>query len=159
PLAVGDCVVFTRRFGEREAAAFAELSGDQSPLHRYDSDPQVAMNLAAAPLSRIAGIVFPGDPGLCLTQARCCLWPVPFDHDIANSTRVTAISHAQKVLTLRVLAVNGARVLFQATMRVHARFDPWQTPPAEPIRRGPGTALVAGAAGEIGAAVAARLAW
>jgi NAD(P)-dependent dehydrogenase (short-subunit alcohol dehydrogenase family)/acyl dehydratase/acyl carrier protein len=163
---VGDHVVFSRRFSASDFASFAGLSGDENPLHHdtgyargsgFDR-PIVPLHLALAPLSKIAGMIFPGEPSLYLGHEVRALLPIPYDEEITYSARVTAVSGAQRVLTLQVLALTGARVLFQTIMRVQARAERWSTPPAESIRRGAGTALVTGAAGEIGAAVARRLA-
>jgi len=164
--AVGDHVVFTRRFDARDQVAFTELSGDRSPLHqdaRYARSfgfdrPTVPLQLTLAPISKIAGMVLPGEPSLCLTQTVRAVAPILYDEEITYSARVIAVSPSQRVLTLRVLGLVDARVILDVTMQVQARVDRWATPPAEPIRRGLGTAVVTGAGGEIGAAIARRFA-
>ena len=67
---VGDLAVFQQSFAQEEFADFARLSGDHNPLHHdatYAADseferPIVPMHMTIAPLSRIAGMIFPGDP-------------------------------------------------------------------------------------------------
>ncbi len=164
--AIGDHIVFTHRFGAQDFSRFAVASGERNPLHhdpgyapRSGLDrPIVPLHLVLAPLSKVAGMVFHGEPSLYLGHEVRAITPVLYDEDITYSARITAMSPSQRVLTIRVLGLSGTSVLFEATMRVQARSECWETPPAEPIRRGLGAALVTGAGGEIGDAIARRLA-
>jgi short-subunit dehydrogenase/acyl dehydratase/acyl carrier protein len=165
---VGDHAVFRRRFGLEDFAAFARASGDENPLH-HDADfarrvgfaaPIVPLHMALAPLSRIAGMIFPGEPSLYLGHEVRAVEPIPYGAEVVYSARIVAIQAAHRVLTLRVLALLGSTVAIDATLRVQARAARWSASPAETIRPGAerGTAVITGATGAIGGAIARRLA-
>ncbi len=169
--AVGDWVSFTRRFDKADMDAFAELSGDHNPLH---TDPTYAgassfgapiapVHLIAAPFSAIAGMMIPGHRALYLGSHMRALHPARFGRDIAYSARVAARNAAQRVLTLRVIAWDGETVLLEGEIRVQVRDDvPTAAAPEATVAVNRGDddrlALVTGASGAIGRAVARRLA-
>lgn len=164
---VGDLAVFEQSFSAEDFRAFAKLSGDFNPLHHDAvyaersefSRPIVPMHMTMAPLSRIAGMIFPGDPSLYLGHELRSIMPVLYDDRLTYSARVVAINPTLRTLTLRVLVARGAEVVMDAEMRVMSRLESWPvaadlpdlTPPA-------GSALITGATGEIGAALAMNLA-
>jgi NAD(P)-dependent dehydrogenase (short-subunit alcohol dehydrogenase family)/acyl dehydratase/acyl carrier protein len=165
---VGDWVTFERAFTPRDFASFRELSGDSSPLHHdaaYASatpfqQPIVPLHLTLAPLSMVAGMVFPGEPALYLSHEVRAAQPVHYADVIRYSARVEAVNRSHQVLALRILGVRGADVVLDATMRVQCRQPQWSTPPALLIRKGTKSAIavVTGATGEIGRAIAVSLA-
>lgn len=165
---VGDYVVFERSYSPADFASFSALSHDSNPLH-HDSayaarspfgQPIVPLHLTLSPLSMIAGMVFPGEPSLYLGHEVRAAHPVFYDEVLRYSARIEAINSSHRVLTVRVLALRGKSVVLDAKMRVQSHTATWPTPPALPIRNGsiPALALITGAAGEIGSAIAFSLA-
>ena len=169
---VGQRVRFRRRFSRKDYEAFAELSGDRSPLHhdrRYAAASRfgetiLPLHLTAAPLSAIAGMLLPGHRSLYLQSRQRALAPARYDRDIVYSARITAINAARETLTLRVLALDGAEVLLDAELMVQVRDDvPADlAPPRDQAiaveTPGKPLAAITGATGAIGRAVALSLA-
>jgi short-subunit dehydrogenase/acyl dehydratase len=165
---VGDHAVFDRMFQPEDFAQFAKLSGDSNPLHfdrKYAEThgptgvPIVPLHLTIAPLSMIAGMIFPGEPSLYLGHELHAYKPVMYGEAIRYSARIEAINRSHRILTVRVLALRDDQVVLDATMRVQARVATWQTALSNLVRRASkGRALVTGAGGEIGSSVAIALA-
>ena len=165
---VGDHAIFERTFSAADFAAFSALSGDTNPLHhdvayaRAHSafgSPIVPLHLTLAPLSMIAGVIFPGESSLYLGHEVTAAQAVRFEERLRYSARIVAINQSHRILTLRVLALRQAEVVLDATMRVQARTPHWESSLSPLVRpAGPGRALVTGASGEIGGAVAVALA-
>lgn len=165
--AVGDVAIFERSFSEQDFAAFSALSGDTNPLHHDGAHaattrfgkPIVPLHMTLAPLSMVAGMIFPGEPSLYLGHEVRAARPVFYGDKLRYSARVEAVNAAHRILTLRVLALNGADVVLDAVMRVQATTGRWNTESATPIIRtaSPARALVTGTSGEIGRAVALAL--
>lgn len=166
---VGDVVSFTRRFESDDFDAFSALSGDDNPLHHdgayaiaagYDQ-PIVPLFLASAPVSAIAGTMIPGHRSLIIDSHLRALAPVPYDTDIVYSGVVVARSEASRVLRLRVLALDGARVLIHAELTVQVRdgdqLSGWSGDVDIERTSSPGVALVLGGSGTIGTAVRREL--
>lgn len=170
--AVGDYVTFERSFSQGDFAKFADLSGDRNPLH-HDRDysersatgqPIVPLHMTLAPISMIAGMVLPGEPSRYLGHEARALRPIHYDEIVSYSARIEAINASHQVLTLRVLAFRGIEVLIDAKVHVQARERKWSSPPSIRINKAtePAVALITGAAGEIGGAIAdvlARKGW
>jgi short-subunit dehydrogenase/acyl dehydratase len=165
---IGDYAVFERTFTAGDIAGFSQLSGDKNPLH-HDTDyaakhavagsPIVPLHMTLAPLSMIAGMIFPGEPSLYLGHDVQANKPVMYGERLRYSARVEAINRSHRILTLRVLVLREAEVVVDARMRVQARLEQWETGPSALIRRAsPGTAVITGSNGEIGSSVAVALA-
>ncbi|MBF0249333.1 MAG: SDR family NAD(P)-dependent oxidoreductase [Alphaproteobacteria bacterium] len=166
---VGDYAIFTQKFTRADFKAFAKLSGDQNPLHgddRYAAQskfkrPIVPVHMSMSPLSMIAGMLMPGRPSLYLGHEVRALKPVFFDEDITYSARIAVIQEAERILQIEVIAFRREKpeVVLQASMRVQSREEEWMQD-AGPIKLAPRSlaALVTGANGAIGSAVARRLA-
>jgi NADP-dependent 3-hydroxy acid dehydrogenase YdfG/acyl dehydratase/acyl carrier protein len=166
--AVGDYVTFERSYSLVDFDAFSALSGDTNPLH-HDFDyaarspfirPIVPLHLTLAPLSMIAGMVFPGAPSIYLGHEVWAARPVYYEETLCYSARVEAVNISHRVLTLRVLALRGKEVVLDAVLRVQCHSARWTTPPALPVHKGsqPSVAVVTGATGEIGSAISRALA-
>ncbi|MCL6705554.1 SDR family NAD(P)-dependent oxidoreductase [Pseudomonas sp. R2.Fl] len=164
---VGDCVVVDRSFSIDDFEDFAKLSGDRNPFH-WNEDyarltesgkPIVPMHLTMAPLSMLAGMVFPGEPSLYLGHDVRSIMPVFYGDRLRYSARLVSINESHRILTLRVLVLRGSDVLLDANMRVQARSAEWQASEKNPGNRlNPRRALITGASGEIGSALAMTLA-
>jgi len=166
--AVGDVAVFERCFSAEDFVAFSRLSGDGNPLHHDEDHARktsfgrtiVPLHLTLAPLSRIAGVIFPGEPSLYLGHEVRAAQPVFYGDTIRYSARINAVNEAHRVLTLRVLGLRGVDIVLDAEMRVQATEESWPSESGHPILHTaqPGRALVTGATGAIGGAVACALA-
>jgi NAD(P)-dependent dehydrogenase (short-subunit alcohol dehydrogenase family)/acyl dehydratase/acyl carrier protein len=162
---VGDYVTFSRHFGKREYRVFRQISGDSNPLHHDDQYAAaskfgrtiVPLHLIAAPLSAIAGMHFPGDPSLYLGHELRAIAPVYFGDRLTYSARIVAINVGFRVLTLSVLVLRDTDVVIEGQMRVQSRQEEWPNQP-DFIRAGASHALVTGATGSIGTAIALELA-
>lgn len=164
---VGNLATLERTFSHEDYELFAKLSGDLNPLHfnpdyAQKSDfgyPIVPIHLAIAPLSSIAGMIFPGDPSLYLSHSIRSLLPVYYGDNLTYSARITSINRALRTLSIRVLVLREVDVVIDAEMQVMSRLESWTVlddlPNFSPPR---GTALITGSTGEIGTAIAMNLA-
>jgi short-subunit dehydrogenase len=86
--------------------------------------------------------------------------PVYYGDKLRYSARIQAVNQGHRLLTLRVLAVRKAEVVLDAEMRVQALADEWKTESSHPLLHtaGPSRAVVTGASGAIGGAIALNLA-
>lgn len=165
---VGDYVVFQRCYSESDFAKFSTLSHDNNPLH-HDANyaahssfgrPVVPLHLTLSPLSMVAGMIFPGEPSLYLGHEVHAARPVYYGETLRYSARIEAINVSHRTLRIRVLALRGFEIVLDAVMRVQSRAAHWSTPPALPVRNTskPALAVITGASGEIGDAIACALA-
>jgi short-subunit dehydrogenase/acyl dehydratase/acyl carrier protein len=164
---VGDLAVFQQSYSTNDFDNFSAMSGDTNPLHHdvayaalseFDR-PIVPMHITIAPFSRIAGMIFPGDPSLYLSHEVRSIMPVFYGDSLTYSARVVSINEALRTLTLRVLVLRGHEVVLDAQMQVMSRLDKWMPKegqldfsPEQPV------ALITGATGEIGSALALDMA-
>lgn len=165
--AVGDLVFFEQSFPAEAFEAFSALSGDRNPLH-HDSEyaassefdrPIVPLHMTIAPLSRVAGMHFPGDPSLYLGHEVRSIRPVYFGETLVYSARVTAVNPALRTLTIRVLAIRDDEVVIDCEMRVMSRLEQWEVADEQSdLVPSLGAVLITGATGEIGTALAAAMA-
>jgi short-subunit dehydrogenase/acyl dehydratase/acyl carrier protein len=164
---IGDCVVFEKEFTQKNFEEFSRLSGDRNPYHwdeGYASQTElgrtiVPMHMTMAPLSMVAGMIFPGDPSLYLGHEVHSVSPVYYGDPLRYSAKIVAINESHRILSIRVLAIRGSDVVLDASMRVqcqHETWEPTQEEPGKPIAAK--RALVTGASGEIGSALALSLA-
>lgn len=168
---VGDLAVFRQSFDASDFQAFSALSGDRNPLHHdegYAAEsrfgrPIVPVHMTIAPLSRVAGMVFPGDPSLYLGHEVRSILPVHYGETLTYSARIKAVHPELRTLTIRVLAMRGSDVVLDAEMRVMSRLESWAAAPLQSdLLPSKGRILITGATGEIGTALAravARRGW
>lgn len=164
---VGEIAVFEQRFEASDFDDFTKLSGDHNPLH-HDAEyaatsefnrPIVPMHMTIAPLSRIAGMIFPGDPSLYLSHEVRSILPVFYEDNLRYSARITAVNENLRTLTIRVLVLRKAEVVIDAQMRVMARVESWAPQSTQPdLTPAPAASLVTGATGAIGTALTLHLA-
>ena len=165
---VGDTAVFEQSFSAQDFAAFAALSGDHNPLHHdaaYASESEfektiVPMHMTMAPMSRIAGMIFPGDPSLYLGHDIRSALPVFYGDKLVYSAQIVSINPTLRTLTIRLLVCRDAEVVLDAQMRVMSRLESWEPQAAASGYNSPAPdqVLITGATGEIGTAIAMTLA-
>ncbi len=163
---LGDSVTFVKSFEKGDFEGFTSLSGDRNPLHwdeNYAANSEIGktivpLHMTLAPLSMIAGMIFPGDPSLYLGHDARSILPVFYGDSLRYSAKIKAINPALRMLTIRVLVSRGTDVVLDATMRVQSRLEQWPAP-ADKIgdENKPRRALITGASGEIGRALALSL--
>lgn len=171
---VGDFVSFERSFSVDDFKAFSALSGDENPLH-WDADyaaktgigiTVVPLHLTAAPFSAVAGMMLPGRRSLYLSSSLRALQPVPYDTSISYSVKVIGKHAASQTLRLRGIAFfSDGAVLLETDMLVQVLGDAvgeeasaeQAAPPIEKAHER-GVALITGASGAIGRAVARAMA-
>ena len=161
---LGDYVVFDRTFSHADFEVFSKLSGDANPLHHDqlyatqhapDGALIVPLHLTLAPLSLVAGMIFPGEPSLYLGHDVRAIKTVRYDEPLRYSARIASINRSHRILTLRVLALRESEVVLDATLRVQARSNCWASGPSDLIHhREKGNVLITGSNGEIGTAIA-----
>lgn len=166
---VGDHIWFDRTFSAADFAAFAKFSGDNNPLHHDRAfgatssfgNIIVPLHIAAAPLSFVAGMVFPGDSSLYLGHTLRAVKAVMYDVPVVYSARITDISAARRVLSVRVLGLQNGDVVLDGTLQIQSLPQAGKgSAPAAQVRRAAeqNRVVVTGAGGEIGRVTAVRLA-
>lgn len=164
----GDTVIFRKSFSRQEFEAFSQLSGDRNALH-HDAEfsastnfgkPIVPLHMTLAPLSRIAGMNFPGEPSLYLGHDVRAARAVHYDEELTYSARVMSVSPATRTLSLRVIALCRTEIVLEGSMMVQALAEAWPTAPELDILRAnrQRKVILTGATGAIGSAIAERLA-
>jgi short-subunit dehydrogenase/acyl dehydratase/acyl carrier protein len=163
---VGDVAVFKRHFTSQDFKNFSCLSGDTNPLHHDDDYAHnsefgrtiVPIHLATSPLSRIAGMIFPGEPSLYLEHSVRAIKPIYYDEEIIYSARIETINYTLMTLNIRVIAISGLEVVMDAEMIVKSRSETWECGNSVSDLALPKEfSLVTGATGEIGSALSLAL--
>jgi short-subunit dehydrogenase/acyl dehydratase/acyl carrier protein len=170
---VNDYIVFNKTFKiEEDYATFKMLSGDHNPLHHDEkyaqatpfSHPIVPMHLATLPLSRIAGMIFPGHRSLYLSTSINSIQPIHYNKPITYSAKIVAKSDSTQTLTVNTILFSHKTVLLQAEQLINVRDDHIPTALLPTlldeitIQKMVPTALITGASGEIGRCIALSLA-
>ena len=163
-ISVGETAQITRQVTRRDVDRFAELTGDDNPLHM---DPGYAEStpfmdvvvhgmLSASLLSTLVGTELPGAGALWIGQTLNFVHPVRVDDTLTVSGTVTAKHDRERLLELDASIENqsGQIVLTgSGTVKVLDARQEAVAPPA-PSK----VAVVAGAAGGIGRATCLTLA-
>jgi len=172
-ITVGEIYQVERTFTTQDVRAFAELSGDFSPLH---VDPTYAQStefgacvvhglLLASLFSHLVGMRIPGKHALYLGQDLAFRKPVLVGETITASARVVGKNEATHTLSLETdirtadgrIAVSGSakvKVRDSTPLQAGQSIESVTSSPAHGRR----VALVTGASRGIGAAIAATLA-
>lgn len=171
---VGTVYSVERTFGSEDVLAFAEVSGDFSPLHvdaGYAAQAEfggcvVHGMLLGALFSQLVGMRVPGRRALYLGQDLTFRRPVLVGETVRATAKVTGKNDATRVLVLQteIRAADG-RVVASGTARVkvreplgHAETMVVPIEAEKPFARSVGVALVTGASRGIGAEIARELA-
>ena len=168
---IGQIAIFKKVFVEDDFKKFLELSGDENSLH-WDKGyakkttfkrPIVPLQLSTAPLSRVAGMIFPGEPSLFLTNNVKAIKPIFYKDEIIYSAKIISISLSTKILGIRVLAIRSEEIVIDAFIKVKVLKEEWEQRKKDEtkylsIKDEDQSYLITGASGEIGSAIAIKLA-
>ena len=170
---IGDVYVLRRSFSKADFSAFSKISGDRNPLHHDENYAKhtgfnkviVPMHLIAAPLSSVAGMVFPGHRSLYLSHEVKSHLPVFFDEEVTYSSKIIEKNRSENILVIRTIVYRDAEVLLSATQKVQIRNEDIDVKILKKTKvagrllsnEKPYT-LVTGAAGEIAQSTTMRLA-
>ena len=161
---VGDLISFKKKFSLRDFSHFSVISGDQNPLHHDKSYAQssghgeniVPLHLIIAPISRVAGMNFPGVPSLYLGHSVRAVRQLRYGEVVNYSAKINALNASKRIIDMRVMGFCGLDVIFDAKVQVQALHGEWiQEPDIEisPSSRRK-RVLITGASGEIARSLA-----
>jgi 3-oxoacyl-[acyl-carrier protein] reductase len=162
---IGDTVSLVRKITMEDVRRFADLTGDDNPLHvdraYAETTPfkgiVVHGMLGASLLSTLIGTRLPGEGALWVSQSFEFLYPIRLDDTLTVSCTVRAKRDRDQILELDARIENQRKKVVlsgKGTVKVMARPKE-ETAPA-PAR--PKVAVVFGGAGGIGRAICRKLA-
>mgnify|MGYP006083344327 CR=1 FL=1 len=165
---VGDTISFEKKFQLEDFKKFAEISGDLNPLHHdaeyaavYGNNQTIVpLHLIVGPLSRIAGMNFPGTASLYLSHSVRAVSQLKYGETITYSAKIIALNPGKRVMTIKVIGLVGAKVIFDAEMNTRALRSEWgQEIDCELIKNSSKKrVLITGSSGAIGSAIARKFA-
>ena len=113
-LTLGARAALSKTITERDAIAFAELSGDYNPIHldaEYAAHSRFGARIAHgaftfALISAVLGTELPGPGSIYLNQTLKFLKPVYLDDTITATVEITAIRADKGIVTLKTDCAN-----------------------------------------------------
>jgi 3-oxoacyl-[acyl-carrier protein] reductase len=161
---VGDEAVVSHRLTEEDVRAFAALTGDQNPLHLDEEfartttygRPVVHGMLSASFISTLIGMVLPGRGALWVSQTLEFLRPAYVGDTLRVAARVLQKSQATRMLTLDVAVTNQRGEKILGGTSIVKLLECRRENGVNSATRD--TVLITGGSGDIGTAVARRLA-
>ena len=131
---VGDLIFFNKTFKNNDYKKFAEISKDFNPLHhnnkyalKYgDGHNIVPLHLIISPISRIAGMNFPGTPSLYLDHTVRAINQLHYGELITYSAKITSINVNKRILAFRVLGLSENKLIFDAQIQTHSLRNEWE---------------------------------
>ena len=111
---IGQKASFSKQISEREVATFAEISGDQNPLHldeAYAKQTRFGARIAHgafsfALISSALGTELPGPGTVYMSQSLKFIQPVYFDDTISATVEITALRADKGIVTLKTECAN-----------------------------------------------------
>ncbi len=119
-LTVGQSAELVRTVGEADIQAFAEVTGDNNPVHldaEYAATTSFGERIAhgmlsAGYISAVLGTILPGPGAIYLSQSLKFKRPVRIGDEVSAQVTVTEINEAKAQVTLAtVCKVNGKAVV------------------------------------------------
>jgi len=128
---VGDCYTFERILSAADVQAFADLTGDHSPLH---CDPEAGRRsqfgknvvhgmLLGGLFSQLIGMHCPGESALYLSQTFSFKHPVFAGDELTVRGTVINKSDAAKVVTLKTEILKGQQIAVTGEAMALVRED------------------------------------
>ena len=126
---IGEICLFKKTFTDKDFDCFSLLSGDTNPLHHDNCYAQqcdfkqkiVPLHLASAPLSAIAGVVFPGNRSLYLGLDLKAINPVPYNVELTYSAKIIEKVDRDKTLIIRTIVFNKEAIYIEAIQHIQVR--------------------------------------
>lgn len=166
----GQYAAISKTFMSSDFPAFANLSMDRNLLHHdeaYASSTEfgrciVPLGLSVLPFSALAGMAFPGLASLIVQQKTEAVEPVFYGEKIHYSARIVETNEALKVLRLSLVAfkTDARKIVLRSEMTVKFLGNRTRLLGGDEfrVRKPRKVALVTGASGHIGQAIAYALA-
>jgi len=111
---VGDSASLTKTFTEKDVLKFAEISGDNNPIHidakfaaesRFEHQLVHGM-LTAGLISAVFGMQLPGPGCIYLNQELNFQAPVYFGDTITATVTVTKVKESKPIITFNTICTN-----------------------------------------------------
>lgn len=123
---IGDTDSFSRTWTEEDVIAFANLSGDNNPLHTDDSYAKgtkfgqrlVHGMLLGSLFSRFVGMYIPGKNCLYLSQSLIFKNPVFIGDEIEVIGKVISKSESTKILSISIIMKKGEEIVVEGEAKV-----------------------------------------
>lgn len=114
PLNIGSTASFSKKITEQDVVMFAQLSGDNNPMHldeNYAKGTRFGARIAHgafsfAVISTVLGTQLPGPGTIYMSQTLKFLKPVYFDDTITGTVEITAIRADKGIVTLKTACTN-----------------------------------------------------
>ena len=114
PLNIGSKASFSKKITESDVVTFAQLSGDNNPMHldeNYAKGTRFGARIAHgafsfAVISTVLGTQLPGPGTIYMSQTLKFLKPVYFDDTITGTVEITAIRADKGIVTLKTTCTN-----------------------------------------------------
>ncbi len=130
---VGDIATFDQSYSLDDFKEFSSLSKDNNLLHHDKeyairsgfSGPIVPIHLVSLPLSRIAGMIFPGESSLYLNKSIEAINHVYYEDILNYSAYVKRKSESNKSLDISVICFNKTQnnVLDKSHIKINDSFS------------------------------------
>ncbi|MBN2121155.1 MAG: MaoC family dehydratase [Candidatus Omnitrophica bacterium] len=122
----GMSVSYITRVRKKDVKAFAELSGDVSPLHvneDFGKKTPFGGNIAhglltASYFSTIVGVLLPGRNALLSGIDLDFIRPVPVDSEVTVSASVVKVQRPNRMVVLKLLAFLEGEICLEGAARV-----------------------------------------
>jgi 3-hydroxybutyryl-CoA dehydratase len=118
---IGDSASLTKTFTEHDVLTFAQISGDQNPIHinaefaaatRFERQIVHGI-LTAGMISAVLGMQLPGPGSIYLKQELNFRAPVYFGDTITATATITKVREDKPIITLETICTNqdGIKVI------------------------------------------------
>ena len=113
-LKIGDTASISKKITEKEILAFAELSGDNNPVHLDEGfaektrfGQRIAHGMLGASLiSAVLGTALPGSGSIYLSQILHFIGPIYLDDTVTARVTVTKVRKDKSIVTLETVCEN-----------------------------------------------------
>jgi 3-hydroxybutyryl-CoA dehydratase len=111
---IGSQASFSKKITEQDVLTFAELSGDNNPMHldeNYARQTRFGARIAHgafsfAVISTVLGTRLPGPGTIYMSQSLKFLKPVYFEDTITGTAEITAVRSDKGIVTLKTTCTN-----------------------------------------------------
>lgn len=127
-LSIGQSAEITHTVGERDIEAFAEVSGDNNPVHLDEAYAKTTTfggriahgMLSAAYISAVLGTRLPGPGAIYLSQSLRFRRPVKIGDEVTARATVKALDEKRGHVTLETVCLVGGKAVLEGEALVMA---------------------------------------